>query len=159
MSGMSPLELAVKNEQAEIDFYKNEAERSTNRAARSLVAMLADPERHHITLLEDLSERLAKSGGWPARIDPAATGEDVIEVLDRVAALNADAPPHDGDDLAALKTAIDFEERAEAFYTKLADESGGGPERAFFQALAGFERDHRAWIEAFRATIGDAGAP
>jgi len=46
------------------------------------------------------------------------------------------------DDLKAIRTAIDFEARGMALYTKLEEGSDDPKEKAFFKLLSGIERQH-----------------
>jgi rubrerythrin len=153
MSKISTLELAMRNERAEAEFYEREAQRSPHRAAQSLFSMLAAQEQHHITLLADLHDRLTRQGAWPERIDPARPDAGIAEIVAQLQQSPASPADPDLDQLGALHKAIGFERRAEVFYTELADASSDPGERAFFRAMAGFERDHRRWIEAFKAAI------
>jgi rubrerythrin len=155
MNRLSTLEIAVRNERVEIEFYRGEAARTTSRAARALFEMLAAQEEHHIVLLEDLAGRLAGQGTWPASIEAGPLAASIDDVLDdlRRSLGDPDETAAAPDQVAALNEAIGFERRAEAFYSRLAAEATEAAETSFFGTLAGFERDHRGWIEAFLATL------
>jgi len=157
MNNMSALELAIRNERAEIAFYEKEAKRSTVRAASTLFLMLAAQEEHHIRLLEELNRRLTRKGTWPEHIDTDSMTVNIDEVFEQLTLLDGGDTPQELSDIEALKRAIEFEKRAEAFYTKLAKESADKQEEAFFSAIAGFERQHLGWIEAFLAAVLEVG--
>ena len=48
----------------------------------------------------------------------------------------------DADDLAAVRKAIDFEEKGAAFYRRLRDQLTNPQEKAFFDLLASIEHEH-----------------
>jgi rubrerythrin len=153
MDREAPLEIAIANERAEAEFYRAAADRASGRAAAALFTMLADQELQHIALLEELQQHLAREGRWPERIADPGTVENIIETRARLRLLDAAAVDHDLDQVAALERAIDFERRAQRYYTALADAAASDPERVFFLTLAGLERDHRRWIEAFLGVV------
>ena len=157
MSKVSPLVLAIQNEQAEIAFYLKEAKKTKNRAARTLFELLADQEKHHITLLEDLSKRATEQGAWPRQIDTATLKLDVSKELERIDGLVTQTPTKDSEDVQALKKALDFEHNAQQFYTQLANQRENAQEKSFFLAIAGFERDHASWISSFLAALVEDG--
>ena len=57
------------------------------------------------------------------------------------------APESDGDDLEAVKIAIEFEKKGEEFYTRLADGAKDKAEKRFFSLLASMEREHMLSLE------------
>jgi len=157
MDRIGTLEIAIRNEKAEIDFYRGAAARATDRGARTLFEMLADQEEHHVTMHEQLAERLAEQSAWPAELDLASTPQNILEVLDGLHLLGVTDGTEDLGQDAALERAIGFERAAEQFYGGLAAAATDQGERQFWTSMAGFERDHRRWIETFRAAFAEAG--
>ena len=51
-------------------------------------------------------------------------------------------PEKEDDDLKAIRTAIDFEEKGALHYAKLRDEVSDPKEKGFFDLLATIEREH-----------------
>ncbi len=152
MADESHLELAVRNERAEIAFYEKEAKRSTKRATKTLFEILAAQEGHHIKLLEDIAHKSTQKDAWSTKIDRSGMPVDVVQVLDQLERLGG-TTRQDIDDIEALEKAVSFEKKAEAFYSKLADDSTNEQEQMLFRTIAAFERDHLVWIETFLATL------
>lgn len=53
----------------------------------------------------------------------------------------------DTDDMEAVKIAIDFETKGEAFYSNLRDSVEDPVEKEFYSVLANMEREHRLSLE------------
>ena len=145
MDRMSSIELAMKNEQAEKQFYLEQAARTGNAVARTLFEALAADEDEHKRRLAKLYETLKRDGAWPESVPLEVAGTDVrqrLEALSRGAAASA----HDDDDLAALRKAEAFEAGGAELYAGLAKGCDNRQEARFFDFLAGIEREHLASV-------------
>jgi rubrerythrin len=146
MDRMSSIELAIRNEIAEMEFYLGEARRSSNPVAMRLFETLAEDEREHMTRLRALHGRLVSSGSWPGDVAIEVAGTDIGKVLDGLGRAAGEAA-HDDDDIAALKKGIGFEHTGSKFYADLAQACDNPQERKFFVFLSGIEREHMLSIQ------------
>jgi len=143
---MSSIELAIRNETAEMEYYLAEARRSGNPVARRLFETLAEDEQEHMTRLRVMHGRLIAEGSWPADVPIEVAGTDVKQVLDRLGR-DGSTEAHDDDDIAALRKGIEFEQQGARFYADLAEACANPQERKFFSFLAGIEREHMLSIK------------
>ena len=142
MDRMSSIELAIKNEKAEMEYYFGEAKRSKSPLAKSLFETLAADEKEHMTRLRDLHAKLTADGSWPVDLPIEVEGTNIGNVLKDVAKEQVSPTDHDLDDLGALKKGIEFEASGSKFYADLADACDNPQEKKFFSFLSQIEREH-----------------
>jgi rubrerythrin len=139
---MPSIELAIKNEATEMEFYLNQAKRSRNPLAQALFQTLAADEKEHMTRIRELHGKLVADGSWPEEMPIQVAGTDVKHVLDSISRDSVGAAEHDDDDIAALKKGAEFEARGAKFYSDLAAECTNPQEAKLFRFLSGIEREH-----------------
>ena len=142
MDRMASIELAMRNEKTEMEWYLNESERSNNPLAKKLFVTLANDEKEHMTRIKGLHAKLTGEGAWPEDLPLDVAGTCVKDVLDELLGKVGSAEGHDDDDLAALNRASNFEDKGSKFYAELAGECENPQERKFFSFLSGIEREH-----------------
>mgnify|MGYP003572590946 FL=1 len=147
MDRISSIELALKNEQSEMEYYLNNARRSNNPVARKLFETLAADEREHMTRIKGLHQKLLADGSWPDDLPIAVAGTNIKEALAAVSRIGEEAANHDADDIAALKQGIEFEQGGSKFYGELAEACDNPQEARFFRFLSGIEREHLLSIQ------------
>ena len=158
MERMASIELALKNETMEREFYLNEAKRSKNPLAQAMFAQLAKDEEEHMHRIRGLHEKLIGAGNWPKDVPLQVAGTDIKKVLDTLVAKAGSDKEHDGNDLAALRKALDFESKGEKLYTDLAKICENPMERNFFGFLAKIEREHHLSIADTLSYLEDPAA-
>lgn len=146
MDRMPSIELAIRNETAEMDYYLAEAKRSKNPVAKRLFETLAEDEQEHMTRLRALHGRLTADGSWPADVPIEVAGTNVKQVLESLGR-DRESAAHEDDDIAALNKGIGFEQNGSKFYAELAEACDNPQERKFFSFLAGIEREHMLSIQ------------
>jgi len=154
MEYLSTIELAMKNEDAEMNFYLGESKRSRNPLARAMFEQLAREEGEHKARVSDLHQRLTREGRWPERV-PLKVGNTSVTELLRSLAGKKKSTAHDDDDLQALEKAIRFESEAAQRYEALAQESQQTPVKNFFAELAAIEREHQRSLAGSLAYLRD----
>ena len=143
MDRMTSIELALKNEQTEMEWYQNEAQRSRNPLAKAMFTNLARDEQEHMTRIKGLHEKLIAKGAWPEDMPIAVAGTTITATLNGLVGKTGSARDHDNDDEEAVRRAIDFETKGELFYKDLAKACTNPRERTFFEFLSNIEREHR----------------
>jgi rubrerythrin len=139
---LNALEVALNNEMREREFYLKNAKRSQNRLGRAMFQQIGDEELEHYERLKQLHEKWAKQEKWPETLPLMVKNTVVKDILaDFVKKVDENAKSDD-DDLKAIRTAIDFEEKGAKFYGELRDASANPLEKAFFGLLAEIEREH-----------------
>ena len=142
MDRIPSIELAMKNEKSEMEYYQRQADRSTNEVVKKLFETLAGDEREHMHRIRHLHEKLTAEGAWPADLPIKVDGTNIRVVLDNLPRNRHFSVQHDAADLDAIRTAVEFEENGIKFYSDLAQACTNAQERAFFEFLAEMEREH-----------------
>jgi len=139
---LNALDVALKNEMSEHEFYLKNAERTKNPVGKAMFQQIAADELEHYERLKQLHESWAKDKKWPDTV-PLKVKETVVkDVLKDVIKKAANAPAGDADDLKALEEAIDFEGQGATYYARLRDNVTDPKEKAFFELLANIEHEH-----------------
>lgn len=155
MDRMASIELALKNEQTEMDFYLNEARRSKNPLARTMFNSLARDEEEHMTRIRALHDQLVSGGSWPVDVPIEVQGTKIREVLDGLVEKQGSAADHDRDDEQALERAAEFEARGSKFYSDLAGICENPMETNFFSFLSRIEKEHHLSVVDSLAYLRD----
>jgi rubrerythrin len=142
MDRMSSIELAIRNEQSEMEYYLKEAKRTANPVARLLFHTLAQDEREHMTRIRALHEKLTSDGSWPADVPLEVAGTNITRALGDFTRVAEVTNLHEAADIAALKQGAEFEAKGTKFYAELAEACDDPQEQRFFKFLAGIEREH-----------------
>jgi len=147
MNRISTIELAIKNEKREMDFYLNEAKHSLNPMARYMFETLAADEQDHINLLRRIQGELVKNGTWPGDVSVTVGEKNILKTLRELAKRRGSSDGHVDSDVDALRKSVLFEGEAADFYEKAANESESSEEATFFNYLSKIERDHMSAIK------------
>jgi rubrerythrin len=139
---LSALEVALNNEMREHEFYLKNADRTKNALGKQMFARIAEDELEHYERLKRLHAEWEKQGRWPQDLPLEVKGTRLQGALvNTIKNVNAEST-HDHDDLEAIRTAIDFEAKGEAFYHGLRDAVTDQKEKAFFDLLSQIEHEH-----------------
>ncbi|PKN06429.1 MAG: hypothetical protein CVU72_04505 [Deltaproteobacteria bacterium HGW-Deltaproteobacteria-7] len=139
---MNALKFALENEQKEREFYLANARRTKNLAGKNMFKQIADEEKEHFEVLKNLHDKWEKKEKWPATVPLKVTKSLAGSILKSMSDKKAARFKGNEDDLKAVRTAIDFEARGMALYTKLEKESVDPKEKSFFNLIASIERQH-----------------
>lgn len=155
MDYIASIELALKNERTEREFYLNEAARSRNPLAKSMFNALARDEEEHMIRIKGLHEKLVSEGQWPTDVPIEVSGTNIRKVLDEMVGKLESSVSHDDDDVKALKRAIEFEAKGSRFYAELAESCENEREKSFFEFLSRIEREHQLSLSDSLAYLED----
>jgi len=139
---LNALNVALKNETSEREFYLKHARITKNPLGRAMFEQIADEELEHYERLKQLHERWVKEERWPETLPLQVKNTSVRDVLKKVIKSIPRVPAGDVDDLNAIQTAIDFEGKGADFYARLRDEVTDSQEKAFFDLLSRMEHEH-----------------
>lgn len=144
---LNALEVALNNELRERDFYLRNAERSSTPVGKALFQQLANEELEHYEILKKLHETWDKNEKWPETVPLKVKDTLVTDILDTVSRETEDQADQGDDDLAAIRTAVEFEAEGEAFYARLRDQSTDTKEKEFFALMSKMEHEHYASLK------------
>jgi len=143
---LNALEIALKNEMNEHNFYLKNAERTANPVGKVMFSQIAAEELEHYERLKQLAENWKKDQKWPETV-PLRVKDTAVRSVFGKAAQGGVKTAGDADDLAAVRKAIDFEGKGSQFYADLRDKSADPREKAFFGLLADIEHEHFASLK------------
>lgn len=143
---LNALEIALRNETNERNFYLKNAERTSNPLGKAMFLQIADEELEHYQRLSELSEHWKREQKWPETI-PLKVKDTAVKSVFARAAKGSGMAGGDDDDLEAVRIAIEFEARGSQFYAELGDKSADPNEKAFFKLLANIEHEHFASLK------------
>ncbi len=138
---LNALEIALKNEMNERNFYLRNAQRTSNPLGKAMFLQIAEEELEHYQRLSELAERWKKDQKWPETV-PLKVKDTTVRTVFAKAAKETPKVGGDDDDLKAVQTAIDFEAKGAELYARLRDQSVDPKEKAFFGLLAAIEHEH-----------------
>ena len=156
---MSALEIALKNEMYEHNFYLKTAARTANPLGKAMFAQIAAEELEHHERLKQLADSWRKDKKWPETVPLKVKETAVRSIFGRAAKASGKAAAGgDSDDLKAVRAAIEFEAKGAAFYAELRDQSSDPKEKAFFGLLADIEHEHYVSLKDTEEFFIDPGA-
>ena len=141
-SKIKAIEIALKNERRERDFYLQQSEKSGDPLGKKMFATMADEEEEHARYLEELHQKLQATGEWPGEISVVINETNVPKVLDELTDKVNPGNTATADDKEAIRIAIDFENEAYKFYTDLIKRADSADEKKLFGILASLELEH-----------------
>ena len=139
---ITSVQIALKNELQERNFYLEQSKRTSNAAGRQMFALIAEDENEHYERLKKLHEDMLQQGKWPASVPAQIKNTNIMSALRSITKFSSSAPPAGHDDRQAVKTAIDFETKGFNFYTGLSADAETKSEKVFFNLLAAIEQEH-----------------
>ena len=139
---LQAIDVALNNELREHQFYLQHAQRTRNPVGKAMFQRIGEEELEHYRRLQELHEKWKKKEKWPETVPLQVANTNVRDALLGVLKKVEQQPVSDADDLAAIRTAIDFEYRGVAFYGKLGDMVTDPKEKQFFALLSGIEKEH-----------------
>lgn len=141
-SKIKAIEIALKNEQRERDFYLKQSEISGDPLGRKMFATMAEEEEEHARYLQELHDKLQSKGEWPEDISAVINKTNVGKVLDELTDKVNPSNTATADDKEAIRIAIGFENEAYKFYKNLIKQAGNASEKQLFEILADLELEH-----------------
>ncbi|MBN2033211.1 MAG: ferritin family protein [Deltaproteobacteria bacterium] len=139
---LNALEVALKNEMREREFYLENAKRTRNPLGKAMFQQIGDEELEHYERLKELHQKWEQQEKWPGSI-PLKVKDTVVKDVLTDFLKNIDmAPEKDDDDLKAIQTAVDFEAKGCRYYAELRDNVSDPKEKQFFDLLSIIEHEH-----------------
>jgi rubrerythrin len=139
---LNALEVALANEMKEREFYLKNAERTRNPLGKAMFKQIGDDELEHYERLKELHKTWEAKDKWPETIPLKVSETNIKKTLGKVLEKIDKTTVADADDLAAVKIAVDFEEKGVQFYARLRDSSTDPREKSFFDLLSMIENEH-----------------
>lgn len=147
---------AIRLETDGRDFFLKASEKTSDYFGRIIFRSLAEEECRHIERINAIDRSLGEKGEWPF---PEGGAEERGENIFEKARKQMDETVRDRtDDLAAVKIAMDLEEKGIQYYSDLAAKAADPRERQFYERLAAEEKRHLEILENTWSTIAEHGS-
>lgn len=139
---INALAFALENEEKEREFYLAHARTTKNMAGKNMFKQIADEEKEHYDMLKKLHDKWVEQKKWPSTVPLKVKKSLSGTILKSMSGKKSAKIGGTEDELKAIRTAIDFEARGVALYSKLESQCTDPKEKAFFNMLAAVEREH-----------------
>ena len=139
---LNALEVALNNETREREFYLKNAKRTKNSLGKKMFQQIGDEELEHYERLKQLHQTWSKQEKWPETVPIQVKDTIVKDILVEFIKKVDQSPKGDSDDLAAVRTALDFEAKGTKYYADLRDTVSNPKEKEFFDLLSKMENEH-----------------
>jgi rubrerythrin len=139
---LNALEVALNNEMREREFYLKHAKRTKNDLGKAMFQRIGDDELEHYERLRELHQKWEKKEKWPDTVPLKVHETNVKDILVGFIKKVDQSGEGDGDDLEAVRTAIDFEAKGAKYYAELRDSVSDPKEKEFFNLLSTIENEH-----------------
>ena len=139
---LNALEVALNNEMREREFYLKNANRTKNPLGKKMFQQIGDEELEHYERLKQLHHKWTTQEKWPETVPLQVKDTIVKDILLEFVKKVDETSKGDSDDLAAVRTALDFETKGAKFYAELRDSVSNPKEKEFFDLLSKMENEH-----------------
>jgi len=137
---IAALRTAIQMEVDGKDFYLKAAASSSNTLGKQLLNQLAVEEDVHRRVFENIYNSLARKEGWPeVTIEPNTRLKTILS--DAKNQIAPDKKPLK-EEIDAVQTAMELENKTFDFYRSRANEVSSASEKEFFLALSAQEEEH-----------------
>ena len=138
---MSVFEFAMKMEQDGEKFYRDLAQKTQNEGLKQIFTNLADEEVKHYNLFKSMAERNA--GDYESG-DVLSSSKNIFEGMKDTGSIDISG---DAGQVEAYRQALEWEEKAYAFFTEKAKEATDPKEKKFLEMVADEEKRHCRLID------------
>jgi len=139
---LKAIEVALTNETREREFYLKNAQKTRNALGKFMFQLIGDEELEHYQRLKELHQKWLQQEKWPETVPLKVKDTIVRDVLKDFIQKMETSPEKDDNDLAAVRTAIEFEAKGALYYENLSNQVSDIKEKQFFKFLAKIEREH-----------------
>jgi rubrerythrin len=145
MEAIEAIEIAIKIEEAGINFYTEAAEKVEDDAARKMFLNLAKDEQKHLLLFRSVRQSLLEKGEWPS-VTALPIGKTPNYIFPTPEERERIEVPQQHQEI--LRKGMEIEEASIRFYTEQLDKSSSEEARQVYKFLVEQEKGHLALLRA-----------
>ncbi len=138
---MSVFEFAMKMEEDGERFYRELAEGARNEGLKQIFTYLANEEAKHFNLFKGMAE---KQDMDYAAVDIMAESKNIFAAMKEKGNIDVAS---DSEQVDAYRQALEWEEKAYAFFVEKADKTSDAKEKEFLKLVAEEEKRHCRLLE------------
>lgn len=140
------LELAINTEKTGLKTYLDFGYKTKDESGKNMFMRLASDEFEHMTILEKQRESIQEKECW---IAVKLAKSDIEKLVPEIKAKSSKIKGSEGlDQMSALRTALDMEDRAVKFYREQAQLSTDPKAKEMYERLVKMEQAHYELIQA-----------
>jgi rubrerythrin len=140
------LEIALSTEKNGLKTYLDFGYRTKDESGKNMFIRLASDEFEHMTILEKQRENIQEKECWmTVKLEKSEIEKLTPALKDKVKKVKG---TEGLDQMSALSTALDMEDRAIKFYREQAQISSDPKAKAMYERLAAMEQSHYELIQA-----------
>lgn len=140
------LELAISTEKTGLKTYLDFGYQTKDESGKNMFIRLAADEFEHMTILEKQRESIQEKECW---ISVKLVKSDIEKLIPEIKGKSAKIKGSKGlDQMSALRTALDMEDRAIKFYKEQAQLSIDSKAKEMYERLVAMEKAHYELIQA-----------
>lgn len=140
------LDLGIESEKTGLVNYLGFARNTKDLTGKNMFIRLAIDEFEHMSLLERQKDSIIEGKSWvKAEVAPSEIEDIVPRLTPRALRTRGEEGQNE---LSALQTALDLEERGIKFYEQQATQASSEEAKKMFERLATMERSHAELIQA-----------
>jgi len=140
------LEIAINAEKTGLKTYLDFGYKTKDESGKNMFMRLASDEFEHMTILEKQRESIQEKECW---ITVKLAKSDIEKLVPEIKAKSAKIKGTEGlDQMSALRTALDLEDRAIKFYREQAQASSDPKAKDMYEQLVKMEQAHYELIQA-----------
>ena len=136
------LETALQMEKEGQEFYYKAELKSTNPLTKNLFKNLAEQEIVHMQIINEIYQKISGTAGWPEIETNFKHAKSLRNVFQEAIDSMDKEVKASSDEVEALQTAMNMEDKSYSYYNSRADEATSVAEKSFYQSLTGEERGH-----------------
>ncbi|MCS7258441.1 MAG: ferritin family protein [candidate division WOR-3 bacterium] len=140
------LEIAINAEKTGLKTYLEFAYKTKDESGKNMFIRLALDEFEHMTILETQKESVQEKECWiPIKVEISEIEKIIPKIKEKTVRIQG---TEGLDQMSALRTALDLEDRAIKFYKEQAEKSVDEKAREMFMRLCEMEKAHYELIRA-----------
>lgn len=143
---MDIFEFAMEKERLSEKYYRELSEKAGDKGLANILSMLAEEERKHFEVVQQMRQRTPKS---VTEVDILKDAEAVFQKMRE----STEQFDFDVDEVQLYQKACDIEKASREFYLEKADQAEDSSQKEVFQALADEEKKHLALVESIREFV------
>ena len=149
------LELALKMEADGKKYYQEASEASSNKAGKTLFAILAEEEDDHARRFTEIYNQLKKENTWPKGCQKVVPKQEIRTIFaEALEEMSTDDVKFETE-MKAVEAARKMEDDSIDLYTRLAFQAKSETERSFFDAIIAEEREHSLALNDYAEYLQD----
>ncbi len=152
------LKIAIRMETDGKEFYLKTARESSSELGKKILQQLAAEEDIHRRKFEEIYDSIRRRNAWADTPLAPDGGQKIRTIFANATAKSAPRAKAPASELAAVKTALEMEQKSFDLYRSRAHEAKPGAAKDFYETIAGEEQEHQLILADYYEMLVDPAA-